>query len=67
MGHTCYKKWPIFEKGVPGAISIDDNAPEEAVLDLILKLNVSIDPSNVEDYHRLKSTNNAPEKVILRL
>ena len=51
--------------GIPGRIA--DNALEEAVLNLFSKCKASVVPSNVEDCHRLKSTNNAPQKVIVKL
>ena len=47
--------------------NIDDNALEETVLGLLSKYHALVDPSNVEDCHRLKSTNNAPQKVIIKL
>ena len=51
--------------GIPGDIA--GNALEGTVLDLILKCNAPVNPSNVEDCYRLKSTNNAPQKVIIKL
>ena len=47
--------------------SIADNALKETVLDLFSKCNAPVNPSNVEDCHRLKSTNNATQKVIMKL
>ena len=47
--------------------NIDDNALEETVLGLLSKYYALVEPSNVEDCHRLKSTNNAPQKVIIKL
>ena len=47
--------------------NIDDNALEETALGLLSKYYTLVDPSNVEDCHRLKSTNNAPQKVIIKL
>ena len=47
--------------------SIEDSAIEDTVLKLFRKVNVLIDPSNVEDFHRLKSNNNGPQKVIIKL
>ena len=47
--------------------NIDDNALEETVLGLLSKYYTLVDPSNVEDCHQLKSTNNAPQKVIIKL
>ena len=51
--------------GIRGSIA--DNALKETVLDLFSKCNAPVDPSNVEDCHRLKSTNNATQKVITKL
>ena len=51
--------------GIP--TSIEDSALEDTVLKLFRKVNVLIDPSNVEDCHRLKSSNSAPQKVIIKL
>ena len=47
--------------------NIDDNALEETVLGLLSKYYALVEPSDVEDCHRLKSTNNAPQKVIIKL
>ena len=47
--------------------SIAGNALEETVLDLFSKCNAPVVFSNVEDCHRLKSTNNASQKVIIKL
>ena len=60
LRRECLKIW-----GIPGSIA--DNALEETVLDLFSKCNAPFDPSNVEDCHRLKPTNNAPQKVIMKL
>ena len=51
--------------GIPS--SIEDSALEGTGVKLFRKVNVLIDPSNVEDCHRLKSNNNAPQKVIIKL
>ena len=51
--------------GIPS--SIKGSAFEDTVLKLFWKVNVKTDPSNVEDCHRLKSRNNAPQKVIIKL
>ena len=40
---------------------------EDTVLKLFGKVNVHIDPWNIEDCNRLKSRNNAPQKVIIKL
>ena len=57
-----------IEKGVSKDIrhsgSIADNALEETVLNLFAKCKAPVDPSNVEDCHRLKSTNNTPRKLL---
>ena len=37
------------------------------LLNLFSKVNAPLDPSNVEYCHRLKLTNNAPQKVIVKL
>ena len=47
--------------------SIDDNALEETVLNLFSKVMAPADTSNVEDCYRLKLTNNATQKVIMKL
>ena len=51
--------------GIPGSIA--DNALQETVLNLFGKCKATVDLSNVEDCHRLKLTNNAPQKVIGKL
>ena len=51
--------------GIPS--SIEDSALENTVLKLFRKVNALIDQSNVEDCHRLKSRNNTPQKVIIKL
>ena len=51
--------------GIPN--SIEDSAFENTVLKLFRKVNVLIDQSNVEDCHCLKSSNNVPQKVIIKL
>ena len=50
--------------GIPS--SMKDNNLEDTVLKLFRKVDVLIDPSNV-DSHRLKSRNNAPQKVFIKL
>ena len=47
--------------------SIDGNALEEVVLNLFSKVNTPVDPSHIEDWHCLISTNNAPQKVVVKL
>ena len=51
--------------GIPG--SINDNALEVTVLNLFSKIHAPVDPSNVEDCHRFKLTNNVDQKVIVKL
>ena len=51
--------------GIPS--SNEDSALQDPVLKLFSKVDVLIDPSNVEDCHRLKSSNNAPQKFIIKL
>ena len=51
--------------GIPGSIA--GSALKETILNLFSKCGAPGDPSNVEDCHRLKSTNNAPHKVIVKL
>ena len=64
-------KWAIFQKGVseissiPGSIA--DNALEETVLNLFANCKAPVDSADVEYFHRLKSTNNAPQEVIVKL
>ena len=45
----------------------EDSAPEGTVLKLFHKVNVFIDPSNIENCYHLRSDNNAPQKVIIKL
>ena len=47
--------------------SIEDSALEDFVLKLFSKVNVPIGRSNAEDCYRLKSNNNAPQKLIIKL
>ena len=47
--------------------SIKDSASEDTFLTLFRKVNVSIDLSNIEDCHRLKSSNSITKKVIIKL
>lgn len=48
-------------------VFLDDDSLEGTLLNLFSKVNAPVDPLNVEDCHRLKSTNNAPQKVIVKL
>ena len=48
--------------GVPDSIGIDDL--EETTLKIFDKVGVTIGPSNIEDFHWLKS--NGPKKVIIK-
>ena len=52
-------------RGIPGSIA--ENSLEETVLNLFSKCKAPVDLSNVEDCYRLKSTNKAPQKVIVKL
>ena len=52
-------------RGIPGSIA--ENSLEETVLNLFSKCKASVDLSNVGDCYRLKSTNKAPQKVIVKL
>ena len=61
----CLRRQCLEVSDIPGNIA--DNALDETVLDLFWKCYVPVDPSNVEDCHQLKSTNNAPRKVITKL
>ena len=47
--------------------SIEDNILEETVLNVFSKFNAPVNSSNVEDCHCLKLTNNAPQKVFVKL
>ena len=51
--------------GIPN--SIENRALEGNPLSLLRKVNALIDRSNVEDFHRLRSSSNAPQKVIIKL
>ena len=55
--HEC-----LETTAVPGSISNDDL--EETTIKTFDKLSVAIDPSNIQDYHWLKS--NGPKKVIIQ-
>ena len=64
---TLERKWRrecLEISGIPS--SMKDNNLEDTVLKLFRKVDVLIDPSNV-DCHRLKSRNNAPQKVFIKL
>ena len=62
-GNNQYSRRECLEiTGVPDSISDDDM--EETTIKIFDKLNVAIDPSNIEDYHWLKS--NGPKKVIIK-
>ena len=47
---------------IPGSIA--NNALEETGLNLFAKCKAPVHSSNVEDCHRLKSTNDAPRKLL---
>ena len=49
------------------SMQYQDSVLEDTVVKLFRKVNVLIDTSNIEDCHRLKSNNNAPQKVIIKL
>ena len=71
LEHKCHDNKQYSRREcllISGILSnIEDSTLEDTVLKLFRKFNVLIDTSNVEDYHRLKSNNNAPEKVIFQL
>ena len=47
--------------------SINDSASKDTFLTLFRKVNVPIDLSNLEDCHRLQSSNSITQKVIIKL
>ena len=62
-GNNQYSRRECLEiTGVPDSVSNDDL--EETTIKIFDKLNVAIDPSNIEDCHWLKS--NGPKKVIIK-
>ena len=62
-GNNQYSRRECLEiTGVPDSVSNDDM--EETTIKIFDKLNVEIDPSNIEDCHWLKS--NGPKKVIIK-
>ena len=62
-GNNQYSRRECLEiTGVPDSVSNDDL--EETIIKIFDKLNVAIDPSNIEDCHWLKS--NGPKKVIIK-
>ena len=71
LERKCYENEQYLRRecleisGIPGSIA--DNAPEETLLTLFSQCKTPVDPSNVEDSHLLKSSNNAPQKVIVKL
>ena len=71
MERKCYENEQYLRRecleisGIPDSIS--ENALEETLLNLFSQCKAPVDPSNVEDCHLLKSTNNAPQKVIVKL
>lgn len=48
--------------GIPN--NIENRALDGNLLNLFRKVNVFIDRSNVEDFHRFRSNSNAPQKVV---
>ena len=62
-GNNQYSRRECLEiTGVPDSVSNDDL--EETIIKIFDKLNVAIDPSNIEDCHWLKSSR--PKKVIIK-
>ena len=62
-GNNQYSRRECLEiTGVPGSFSNDDL--EETTIKIFDKLDVALDPSNIEDCHWLKS--NGPKKVIIK-
>ena len=62
-GNSQYSRRECLEiTGIPDSISNDDL--EETTINILDKLDVAIDPSNIEDCHWLKS--NGPKKVIIK-
>ena len=62
-GNNQYSSRESLEiTGVPGSVSNDDL--EETIIKIFDKLDVTTDPSNIEDCHRLKS--NGSNKVIIK-
>ena len=62
-GNNQYSRRECLEiTGVPDSVSNDDL--EETTIKIFDKLDVAIDPSNIEDCHWLKS--NGPKKVIIK-
>ena len=57
-----YRRECLENTGVPDSVSNDDL--EETTIKIFDKLDVAIDPSNIEDCHWLKS--NGPKKVIIK-
>ena len=62
-GNSQYSRRECLEiTGIPDSVSNNDLA--ETTIKIFDKLDVAIDPSNIEDYHWLKS--NGPKKVIFK-
>ena len=62
-GNSQYSRRECLEiTGIPDSINNDDL--EETTIKIFDKLDVAIDPSNIEDCHWLKS--NGPKKVIIK-
>ena len=62
-GNSQYSRRKCLETtSIPDSISNDDL--EETTIKIFDKLDVGIDPSNIEDCHWLKS--NGPKKVIIK-
>lgn len=71
MAPKCYenkqylKKECLDKSELPG--SFNDNRLEETLLKHFSKVNVPVEHSNVQYSHHLKTTKNAPQKVIVKL
>ena len=71
LKRKCYENGPYSRReclqisAIPD--SIEDNILEETVLNVFSKFNAPVNSSNVEDCHCLKLTNNASQKVIVKL
>ena len=62
-GNNQYSRRECLEiTGVPDSVSYDDL--EKTTIKIFDKLDVAIEPPNIEDYHWLKS--NGPKKVIIK-
>ena len=64
---SILRHWPSIAGMSPQSHCGDEEDGLETVLDLFSKCNGPVDPFNVKDCHPQKSTNNAPQKVIMKL